>query len=372
MLQQRLAHLARVGGVQVDLVDRDDDRYFGRLGVADGFDRLRHDAVVGRDHQHDNVGDIGAARTHGGEGLVARSVEEGDLVARAHLHLIGADVLGDATRFACGNGSLAQRVEQRRLAVVDVSHDGDNRSARLLRLLGVRFADQADLDVCLGHALQAVTEFGDQQFGGVGIDGGGDRHHHAHAHQCLDDVDGALGHAVGEFLDGDRLGHDDVTHDLLLLQVFGALPLLAFTGAAHGGERAGALVLFELIQREAARAYARLRLGAARHPTRRFGQARTPHHRGGSGGTRLGRGRRLGIGELAGGGLLALALGLFFLALAGLFFRLPLLGLFAFACEAGVFFGLAACIVFGAAADVFIACTGAIDGTSPRRLLIIG
>ena len=54
---------------------------FGRLGVADRLDRLRHDAVIGGHHQHHDVGDVGAARAHRGEGLVARRVDEGDLLA---------------------------------------------------------------------------------------------------------------------------------------------------------------------------------------------------------------------------------------------------------------------------------------------------
>jgi hypothetical protein len=54
---------------------------FGRLGVIDGFDRLRHDAVIGRHHQHDDVGDLGAAGTHRGERGVARRIDEGDLAA---------------------------------------------------------------------------------------------------------------------------------------------------------------------------------------------------------------------------------------------------------------------------------------------------
>ncbi len=41
----------------VDLVHRDDDRHVGRLRVVDRFPRLRHDAVVGRDDQDDDVGD---------------------------------------------------------------------------------------------------------------------------------------------------------------------------------------------------------------------------------------------------------------------------------------------------------------------------
>ena len=48
------------------------------LGVRDRLLGLRHHAVVGRDHQHHDVGDLGAARAHGGERLVARRVEERD------------------------------------------------------------------------------------------------------------------------------------------------------------------------------------------------------------------------------------------------------------------------------------------------------
>ena len=37
------------------------------------------DAVVGRDHQDDDVGHLGAAGAHGGERLVARRIEEHDV-----------------------------------------------------------------------------------------------------------------------------------------------------------------------------------------------------------------------------------------------------------------------------------------------------
>ena len=70
-----------IGVLAVDLVDRHDDRHLGRLGVVDRLDRLRHHAVVGRDHQDDDVGGLGAAGAHGGERLVARGVDEGDRLA---------------------------------------------------------------------------------------------------------------------------------------------------------------------------------------------------------------------------------------------------------------------------------------------------
>ena len=72
------AHAGRVGALLVDLVDRDDDRHLGRLGVVDRLVGLRLHAVVGGDDDHGDVGDLRAAGTHGGERLVARGVEEGD------------------------------------------------------------------------------------------------------------------------------------------------------------------------------------------------------------------------------------------------------------------------------------------------------
>ena len=71
-------HPVGVGVLAVDLVDRDDDRHLGRLGVVDRLDRLGHHAVVGRDDEDDDVGGLGAAGPHGGERLVARGVDEGD------------------------------------------------------------------------------------------------------------------------------------------------------------------------------------------------------------------------------------------------------------------------------------------------------
>ena len=97
--------------------------------MIDRFLRLRHDAVVGRDDEDDDVGDARAARAHHRERFVTGRVEEHD-VAVVDLHRVGADVLRDAAGFALGDARRTDRVEQRRLAVVDVAHDGDDRRAR--------------------------------------------------------------------------------------------------------------------------------------------------------------------------------------------------------------------------------------------------
>src|SRR5215207_3961024 len=190
-LQAELGHLgAHAVGLRallVDLVDRDEDRHLGRLRVVDRLARLRLHAVVGGDDDHRDVGHLGAARAHGGERLVAGRVEERDLLV-AVVDLIGADVLGDAARLAGRDLGLADRVEQRRLAVVDVSHDRDDRRTRDELVLGV-------LELRLGvdlvgrvHDLDLLVELVGDHLDGVVGQRLGERGHLAQLHQLLDDL----------------------------------------------------------------------------------------------------------------------------------------------------------------------------------------
>ena len=98
--------------------------------MRNGFDGLRHHLVVGGNHQHDDVGDLRTARTHGREGFVTRRVEEGDRLATGERDVVCADVLRDTTGFTSDDVRLADVVEQRRLAVVNVTHDRDDRRTR--------------------------------------------------------------------------------------------------------------------------------------------------------------------------------------------------------------------------------------------------
>ena len=136
VLGELLAHAVGVRAGLVDLVHGHHDGHVRGLRVVDGLDGLRHDAVVGGHHQHDDVGHLGAAGAHGGERLVTRRVDERNL-AVVDLHDRRADVLRDAAGLACGDARVADGVEQRRLAVVDVAHDGDHGGPRLQVLVAV-------------------------------------------------------------------------------------------------------------------------------------------------------------------------------------------------------------------------------------------
>ena len=198
---------SEVGLGLVDLVDRDDDRHAGRLRVVDGFLGLRHHAVVGGDHQDDDVGRLGAARAHGGERLVARGVEEGDHAAR-RLDVVGADVLRDAAGFARRHLGAADVVQQRGLAVVDVAHDGDDRGAR--QRLGFCAAtssseERSGIVQLGGHRL--VAHFLDDDHRRVLVELLVDGDHLAHLHQRLDHLGGLDRHLVRQLGDRDGLRH---------------------------------------------------------------------------------------------------------------------------------------------------------------------
>ena len=197
VLGQLATDLGRVRAFLVDLVDRDHDRYVRGQRVVQRLDRLRHHTVVGRNHQHGDVGRLRTTGTHGGERLVTRGVDEGDLAlvtVDLGRDLVRTDGLGDATGLASDDVGLADRVQQLRLAMVDVTHDRDDR--RTLREVFLAALVLAELDVealqqlavlVLGRDdLDVVVELRAEHLEGLVGDRLGGRHHLAQVEQHLD------------------------------------------------------------------------------------------------------------------------------------------------------------------------------------------
>ncbi len=119
---------------------------------------LRLDPIIGRYHDHGEIGHARSTRAHRGEGLVTGRVQERDLLA-AMVDLVGADVLRDAPRLSGDHLGLADRVEQRCLAMIDVAHDRHDRRAFDEVLLGV-FEHRLDVHVVGGVSdLDLLVEF---------------------------------------------------------------------------------------------------------------------------------------------------------------------------------------------------------------------
>ena len=95
-------------------------------------------------------------------------------------NLIGADALRNATRFVGSHVGLAQRIQKRGLAVVDVAHHGDHRSSwsqvlRAIRLFDFlqnfflvthngRFRAKAASDIHRCRAVEGLIDGGENPF----------------------------------------------------------------------------------------------------------------------------------------------------------------------------------------------------------------
>ena len=215
VLGQLLLDLLGIRAVLIHLVDGDDDGNARCFRVVDRLNGLGHDAVVRRDNEDRDIGNHRASRAHGGERFVTGGIEEGDGLA-VDLHAVRADVLGDAARFACGDVGVADRVEDRGLAVVNVSHDNDDgRSADEIRLVVLAVVDQLLLDRDDDLLLYLGVELHRQQGCGIKVDSvvGGD--HRAHHKRLLDDLRDGGFQPESQLVDGDLVG--DLDGDRLLL-----------------------------------------------------------------------------------------------------------------------------------------------------------
>ena len=203
------------------------------------LDRLRLNAVVGRNYENDDVGCAGAARAHCRKGFVAGRIEKGDVGARRRPYPVCADMLRDPAGLAADHIRLPERIEERGLAVVHMAHHSHDRRARAEIVVVVRRTGKPFLDVALRDAGHAMPELLNHEFGGIGIDRLRRGRPDAVLHQHANHVDGARGHPVGKFADQNGFGHNDFALDELLSLPRSLALAFAFAGSAH--RRKGAL-----------------------------------------------------------------------------------------------------------------------------------
>ena len=179
--------------------------------MLDRLDRLRHHAVVGRDHQNHDIGELCAARTHRTECGMARRVEEADH-ALVGLDVVRADMLGDAACFAGRDLGAADGIQQRGLAVIDVAHDGDHRRTRRTRAFGFSVLQQRALEIVLDRRRRLVAKFLDREHCGVVIEYLVDGDHHAHLEQRLDYFAALECEFLRQIGHADAFADRDITH----------------------------------------------------------------------------------------------------------------------------------------------------------------
>ena len=195
----------------VNFIDGHDNGNFRGPRVIDGFFGLRHHAVIGRNDENDDVGDLRTPRTHACERFVARRIDENDAPI-VDAHFVRANVLRDPAGFSGGDIGFANGVEQTRLAMIDVAHNGDNRRPRR-KIAGSFFV----LGFFLHHLLLEGNDL-DNAVKGFGklrrslhvkrlIDAG----KHALIHQRLQQFLRANVEFLRKLADGNAFGHDHGT-----------------------------------------------------------------------------------------------------------------------------------------------------------------
>ncbi len=166
---------------------------------------------------------------------MTRGIQEGDH-ATVGFHMVGADVLRNAAGFARSHLGAADVVQQRGLAVVDVTHHGHHRRTRQQLGVGVFLTahhQQRFRIVQLG-GMRLVAHFFHHDHGGFLVQHLVDRHHLAELHHLLDDLGRLDGHLVRQVGHGDGFRHVHFTHDRLgrCLEAAAAVVMLLLPAAA--------------------------------------------------------------------------------------------------------------------------------------------
>src|SRR5208337_1698686 len=100
-----------VGVGLVDFVYGHNNRYLCGFGVIYGLDRLLHDAVIGRYHQDDCIGNFGAPCAHGCKSLMARSIQKYDITL-IQPYVVSPYVLGNASSLPFDYFGISNCIEQ--------------------------------------------------------------------------------------------------------------------------------------------------------------------------------------------------------------------------------------------------------------------
>ena len=94
--------------------------------MVDRLDGLWHNTIIRRNDEYRDIRNLCAACTHCSKRLMARRIEEHDFLPIAN-DLVGTDVLRNTARLMRTDRGIANRIEQRCLAVVHMPHNSDNR-----------------------------------------------------------------------------------------------------------------------------------------------------------------------------------------------------------------------------------------------------
>ena len=236
MLQEVRFDLLRIRIIAIHFIDSDNNRRICRLGIFNGFNRLRHDAIISCHYKDDNIHRLCATSSHFRESRVTRRIKDRNLFSRFQLKLIGTNMLGDTARFARRHIGCPQSIQQGRLAVINMSHNRNHRRTRLAIFFIRRciINDKVIFNVRLRNTFNCMAEIFDNQLGRIGIENIIHRCHCALLHKVFHNVARAFRHTVRQFRNSNSFGDNNFSLNFFTVSSATALTLLfTFAGAFH-------------------------------------------------------------------------------------------------------------------------------------------
>ena len=167
--------------------------------MVDGFQGLGHDPVIGGDNQNNDIGNLGAARPHGGKRLMSGRVQKGNMTFVGG-NMISADMLGNPSGFHIGDPGFTNHIEQRSFTMIDMPHNGYHRWSflQLLGIVGFLFQYLFFLEGGT-RTLDFIIKFGRHQGRCIIVDTLVDSGHKTQAHESSDHFAGFDSHAFCQF-----------------------------------------------------------------------------------------------------------------------------------------------------------------------------
>ena len=189
--------------------------------MVDSLIGLRHDSVIGGDHENNDVCHLGSTGAHHREGFVTGRVYKGQFLT-IFIDLVSADTLCDSADLCINHGRAAYRVKQSGFAVVNMSKHRDDRRPQFC--VWIFFHDLFCANMIASDALffflwaqdlNADTSRNSRRV--CEVHRVVHRHHQATSHQELDRLNRIRSDLLGKFRNGqDSRNFDRFRWDLTL------------------------------------------------------------------------------------------------------------------------------------------------------------
>ena len=99
--------------------------------MIDCLNSLGHNTIISRHNKNNNICHLCTPCPHSSKCFMARCIKKSDFSVTIHSNLVSSNMLSNTTRLTSNNFAVSNMIEQRGLAMINMSHDCNNRGTCL-------------------------------------------------------------------------------------------------------------------------------------------------------------------------------------------------------------------------------------------------